>query len=115
MGVNISSNGKFLQAQKHLAEQASKVLFALSNIFDSTMLCIGDKIKLFESLAQPILMYGCKIWGFHNADDIERVHVKFLKQILCVRRQTSNIAVYGEVGRVPLSVLRKVRISRWLS
>ena len=113
LGVNISSNGKFLQAQKHLAEQASKALFALSNIFDSTMLCIGDKIKLFESLVQPILMYGCEIWGFHKADDIEKVHVKFLKQILGVRRQTSNIAVYGEVGRVPLSVLRKVRILKY--
>ena len=113
LGVNISSNGKFLQAQKHLTEQASKALFALSNIFDSTMLCIGVKIKLFESLVQPILMYGCEIWGFHKADDIEKVHVKFLKQILGVRRQTRHIAVYGEVGRVPLSVLRKVRILKY--
>ena len=36
-----------------------------------------------------------------------------MKQILCVRRQTSNIAVYGEVGRVPLSVLRKVCILKY--
>ena len=77
MGVNISSNGKFLQAQKNLAEQASKTLFAISNIFDSTVPCIGDKIKLFESLVQPILMYGFEILGFHRAVDIERVHGKF--------------------------------------
>ena len=77
------------------------------------MLCIEDKIKLFDSLVQPIVLYGCEIWGFHKAGDIERVHVKFLKQILGVRRQTSNIAVYGEVGRVPLSILRKVRILKY--
>ena len=113
LGVNISSNGKFFQAQKHLSEQASKALFALRNLFDGKMLCIEDKIKLFDALVQPILMYGCEIWGFHKADDIERVHVKFLKQILGVRRQTSNIAVYGELGRVPLYVLRKIRILKY--
>ena len=77
------------------------------------MLCIEDKIKFFDSLVQPILIYGCEIWGFHKAGDIERVHVKFLKQILGVRRQTSDIAVYGEVGRVPLSILRNVRILKY--
>ena len=113
LGVNISSNGKFFQAQKHLSDQASKALFALSKIFDSRMLCIEDKIKLFDALVQPILMYGCEIWGFHKANDIEKVHLNFLKQILGVRRQTCNIAVYGEVGRVPLYVLRKVRILKY--
>ena len=113
LGVNISSNGKFFQAQKHLSEQASKALFALRNFFDGKMLCTEDKIKLFDALVQPILMYGCEIWGFHKANDIERVHVKFLKQILGVRRQTSNIAVYGELGRVPLYVLRKIRILKY--
>ena len=110
---NQFGNGKFFQAQKYLSDQASKALFALSKIFDSRMLCIEDKIKLFDALVQPILMYGCKIWGFHKANDIEKVHLKFLKQILGVRRQTCNIAVYGEVGRVPLYVLRKVRILKY--
>ena len=32
LGVNISCNGKFFQAQKHLAEQASKALYSLSNV-----------------------------------------------------------------------------------
>ena len=112
LGVNISSNGEFLQAQKHFSEQTSTALSALSNIFDCTMLCIGYKIKLFESLVQPILMYGCKICFFYMAV-IEKVHIKSLKQILGVRRQTSNNMVYGEVGRVPLSVLRKVRILKY--
>lgn len=113
LGVNISSNGKFYQAQKHLSEQASKALFALRKLFDSNVLCIKDKLKLFDSLVQPILMYGSEIWGFHKADDIEKVHVKFLKQILGVRRQTNNIAVYGELGRFPLFVLRKIRILKY--
>ena len=58
-------------------------------------------------------MYGCEIWGFHKADDIESVHVKFLNQILGVRRQSSNLAVYGELGRVPLYVLKNIRILKY--
>ena len=49
-----------------------------------------------------------KLGGF-----IERVHVKCLKQILGVRRQTSNIAVYREVSRVSLSIYRKVCILKY--
>ena len=37
-------------------------------------------------------------------------YIRFLKQILGVRQQTSNMILYGELGRVPLYVLRKVRI-----
>ena len=61
----------------------------------------------------PILCYGCEVWGFHAALDVERVHLKFLKQILGVRTQTCNNVVYGEIGRVPLSVIRKVRVLKF--
>ena len=57
----------------------------------------------------PILNYASEIWGFHPAPDIERVHLKFLKQILKVKSQTPSAAVYGELGRVPLHVMRKER------
>ena len=45
--------------------------------------------------------------------DIERVHLKFLKQILKVKSQTPSAAVYGELGRVPLHVMRKERILKY--
>ncbi|MCU7801013.1 MAG: reverse transcriptase family protein [gamma proteobacterium symbiont of Lucinoma myriamae] len=90
LGVIISSNGKFYQSQKHLAEQARKALFSLNNLFDCTMLHIKDKLKLFDCMILPILMYGCEIWGFHDSSDIERVHLKFLKQLLGVRSQTCD-------------------------
>ena len=62
----------------------------------------------------PILMYGVEAWGFHSAPDAERVYLKFLKQVLSVRPQTTNAAVYGELGRVPLNIPRKERILKYL-
>ena len=42
---------------------------------------------------------GHKLWAFTiYKDDIEKVHVKFLEQILSVRRQTNTIRDYGELG-----------------
>ena len=63
----------------------------------------------------PILNYGCEIWGFHPAPNVEAVHLKFLKQLLKLRSQTSSAMVYGELGRVPLIIKRKERILKyWL-
>ena len=110
LGVTLSSNGKFYQAQKSLTNQASKALFSLNSLFEQVSLNVSEKIKLFDAMILPILTYGSEIWGFHPAPDIERVHLKFMKQILCVKPQTSNVTVYGELGRVPLSIIRKERI-----
>lgn len=42
--------------------------------------------------------------GFHKAPDIECLHLKFVKQIVCkVRQQTTNATVY-ELERVQLMV-----------
>ena len=113
LGVCLSSNGSFHKAQKHLFEQASKALYSLNSVFDKCHMCIEDKLKLFDALVLPILNYSCEVWGFHSSQEIEKVHLKFLKQILGVRQQTCNMAVYGELGRVPLIVIRKVRILKF--
>ena len=113
LDVTLSSNGKFYQAQKSLTNQASKALFSRNNLFEKVSLNVSEKIKLFDPMILPILTYGSEIWGFHPAPDIERVHLKFLKHILCVKPQTSNVPVYGELGRVPLSIIRKERILKY--
>ena len=40
LGVNVSSNGKFYQAQTHLSEQALKALFALKKKFLIAPFCV---------------------------------------------------------------------------
>ena len=51
--------------------------------------------------------------GIHNSQDIERVHLRFLKQLLNVRQQTSNMTEYGELGRVPFYIIRKIQIVKY--
>jgi hypothetical protein len=113
LGVNISSNGNYYRAQKSLSDQALKALFSLNFLFDEVSLSIPEKLKLFDAMISPILFYGSEVWGFHKAPDIERVHLKFLKQLLGVKVQTTNSAVFGEFGRFPFEILRKVRIVKY--
>ena len=113
LGITLSSNGCFYQAQKSLAEQASKALFSLNSLFDIVSLDLSVKLRLFDSMIAPILNYGCEVWGFHKGPNIERIYLKFLKQILRVKPQTMDCIIFGELGRVPMYVIRKIRILKF--
>ena len=62
-----------------------------------------------------MLNYGCEVWGLNDSVKIERVHLKLCKEIICVRTQTQNYFVYGELGRPPLVNRRVVSVIKyWL-
>ena len=44
------------------------------------------QLDLFDKIVKPILLYGCEVWGVGNNDIVERVHLKFCKIILHVKR-----------------------------
>ena len=67
-------------------------------------------LKLFDSTVLTILLYGSKVWGYSNLDYIEKLHLKFCKILLVVKKSTANILVYGELGRHPISVHVKSRM-----
>ena len=79
--------------------------------------------KLFDSLILPVASYGCQIWFAETwlvrnllenttgtqltaiaKDPIERLHLSFLKWNLGVGRKTSNAAIWGDTGRLPLII-----------
>ena len=33
---------------------------------------VESKLKLFESIVMPILLYGSEIWGFDNTCNVEK-------------------------------------------
>ena len=58
---------------------------------------------------------GQKIWGVYDFKNVDKLQIRLCKNILGVRQQTPNMAVYGELGRLPLSVIAKIRsIKFWL-
>ena len=94
-------------AVKALSEQALKAYNSLLSVFTRIKLDIKTKLSLFDSMVVPILLYGSEVWGIYENKEIDKLHIKFCKRILGVRQQTPNIAVLGELGRFPLSVISK--------
>ena len=114
LGLIMNFNGKFNIAVKNLCEQARKAMFSLINKTRKLQLPIDLQLQLFESTIQPILFYGCEIWGSENDNIVESFHLKFLKDMLKLKKCTPSIMVYGELGKTPLSIEIKLRIlSYW--
>ena len=70
---------------------------------------------MFDSLVGSILNYGAEIIYDIKAKDIESVHCKFLRKILCVNKSTNIDAMYGELARYPMIVHKKIiSIKFWI-
>ena len=55
-----------------------------------------------------------EVWGIYKYNHVDKV-IKFCKKLLGVRAQAPNYAVYGDLERLPLSVIAKERsIKYWL-
>lgn len=111
LGLELGSNGKFSCTQNDLANRGLRAMYALQRrIGELVYPDIRMQLGLFDSLVKPVLLYGCEIWGFHQARAVEKVHLKFLKWMLKAKRSTCNEMIYGELSRSPLLVERHFRI-----
>jgi len=81
---------------------------------------------LFDTLVKHIILYCSDFWGplcinkkdpsemLPNRNLIDLVHMKFLKQFLGVQKQTSNIGVLLETGRVPLLTYKRLKFDTFI-
>ena len=99
--------------QKRLSEQGRKAVYSLFNKIQDGCYNIETLLSLFDTYVTCILNYGCEVWGYHTAPDIEKIHLYFLKRILKVRKSTVNTMVYCELGRLPLYVERQCKMVKY--
>ena len=59
-------------------------------------------------LVKPMLCYGCEVWSIVanklDLHELERIQIGFLKRLLGVQIQTTNLDVLAEFGRYPLQL-----------
>ena len=74
-------------------------------------------LHLFDTLIRPILLYASDFWGCLKQpknNPIEKIHLRFCKDLLGVQKQTVNLGVYLELGRTPLNILgNKLCVKNW--
>ena len=113
LGIHFFKNGNWNRTQKRLANHASFALHNLFSLFNQVELPISQKCKLFDTLISSILNYSSEVWGMNEAKDIEPLHTKFCRRILGVKKSTNLVALYGELGRFPLIIARKLRMLKY--
>jgi hypothetical protein len=56
-------NGIFLEAKRKLVNQAQKGLYSLYTNIRNQAIPTDLQLKHFDAMVEPILLYGCEIWG----------------------------------------------------
>lgn len=89
-------------------------------------------MKLFDSMIRPIITYGSEIWGpshikchkINTDNDLESCYdkncydtlaIRHFKYLLQVHKNSTNLAVRGELGAFPIDIYIMVHmIKYWL-
>ena len=58
------------------------------------------QLSLFDCYIGGIVYYASDIWGNHKWNNVEKLHFEFCKQMLSVKRCTSNVAVYMQCSNL---------------
>ena len=118
LGFLVTPSGEIKSGLNDLKDRALRAFMKIRNklgpFFRERPLV---SIKLFDTLIKPILLYASDFWGvlkLPQNNPIECLHHSCLKQILGVQKQTANLGVLLELGRVPLSLYAtKNAIKNW--
>ena len=103
----------YSNTHEHLSEKVRKAWFSLQhrlrqfNDISPSIMC-----NMYEALVSPVLTYGSGVWGHLKVcrDAADSVFFKYMKSILKVKSSTSHVAVLGECGQLPPSVLCHINV-----
>ena len=123
LGIDFMCSGTFRTARINLLEKAKKALFPLQTMIKQFQLPCKKSLELFHTLITPIALYNSenlahlthhqiksvvdnktKLLSYLTNSYLDITHQKFLKFLLGVKRNCSNMATWGELGEYPLLV-----------
>ena len=93
LGVTFSGSNNLTTGLKATCQQASKSQTIIDMyVLKHPHVSLNHIFELFDSLIEPILTYGCAVWGAStcNYNDIETYHNKFMKRTLRVKGSTNT-------------------------
>ena len=107
-----SANNVLKKTFSHLAPQAGQAIFALRKQYRPVVGKLSPTIafKVYDCQILPILEYRSDIWYTgDDINDLEKIHLKFVKSALGVRKQTPTPAIYGDTGRFTLMIRQHIQ------
>ena len=107
--AQLSKRHGFACCAEELAAAGRRALFAVRRRARELGACaVEHQLQLFDIFVQPILSYGCEVWGVDllgQPDSApERVHRWFGRRLLGLPQSATSAVVLAELGRWPLHV-----------
>ena len=118
LGFKFSPSGEIKSGLQDLRDRAFKAFMKLKTLLGTSFKQnIEITLNLFDALIKPILLYSSDFWGclkLPKVNPIEKLQIMIFKQILGVQKQTTNIGVLLELGRIPLDIFaRQFATKNW--
>ena len=118
LGFLVTPSGEITSGLKDLRNRAMRALAKMRTTLGAFFMHdISNTIHLYTYVIRPILLYCCDFWGclkLPKNNPIETFHTRFCKQLLGVRKQTSNDAALQELGLLPISIhATKIAMRNW--
>ena len=104
LGITFTKLNNFRTTKSKLRQQVTKVMYYVLSKSKDNHLSIECKLKMFDSLVLPVLLYGCEIYGYEKTDLFNSVQINFFRHILPVKKSTPLFMLYGELGRMPIEL-----------
>ena len=127
LGSIITNTGNFNLNEINLKKKGLRASYLISKI--GVHAKPSSSIKIFEKVVEPILLYNCEVslayfpksWTIDKfkknmwkiGEEVNKVTLSFLRQLLGVHKKTSNLGILSETGKYPLSVKIFTRIIKY--
>ena len=137
LGNIIDHKGKFKRSMQELSKKGLKALFSLRKYMSNFRhVPVNVSCKLFDTLIRPVILYNSEVWfmdEYHsvfksmqrarsNGSDcdilsladkyaFEKIHIRFCKCVLGIRKTASNFAAKAELGRLPMESFIKTQVN----
>jgi hypothetical protein len=119
LGTIITHTGNFKLNEVTLKQKGLRASYIISRNI-GVHAKPSTAIKIFEKVIEPILLYNCEVtgaffpstWSYEKftkemwniGEEINKVILGFLRQLLGVNKKTCNMAVQGETGKHPICI-----------
>ena len=97
----------FMNNTDYLNSKARSAIFAIKQ----KLKCVGKLppthwFHLYESMIEPILLYGSDLWGASRVctANINKIYLWYIRIVLNIKATTSNKITMGETGIIPPEV-----------
>lgn len=120
LGVLVTEKGYNKTSISNIRDRSLKAIFKLSSALSLCEIKPRCRLSLFDKVIKPIACYGSEIlgqamwrqeyidkdtaWKRLEENEIEKVHLKFIKFTLGTHSKAMNAAVRGEMGRYPIMI-----------